>query len=136
MIRKITCHEFSGKIETYLKGRLDFIQEQRFIKHRKTCSRCNEEISTIFAEKAAEDGLGWIVNGGPEERFKHCLNSSTMLEYAKGQMTMEEREMVRDHMEVCSFCRGLVHAEIKVWEAEKVRRKSKRKEERTAFVER
>ncbi len=126
MIKKIACDEFSRNIQIHFEGRLDTIQEQRFIQHKKTCSKCNKVSSTFFAEKTAKEGFGWIVNGGPEEKSKHCLNSSTRLEYAKGELTKEEREEVRDHMKNCSYCKGLVRAEIKVWDAEKVHIKSKK----------
>ncbi len=127
MIKQITCKEFAKKVKFFFEGQLDHIQEARFIQHRKTCSKCNKLSSTYFAGRTAEEGFGWIVNGGRKEKFKHCFNSSTRLAYAKDEMTPDEREKVRDHMEACSLCRGLVHAEIKVWEAEKVRLRRKKK---------
>ncbi len=132
MIKQITCEEFAKKVQLHFEGQLDPIQEQRFIQHNKTCSKCNKLSSTYFAERTAEEGFGWIVNGGRKGKLKNCLNSSTRLEYAKDELTAEEREMVRDHIRNCSYCRGLVHAEIKVWEMERVRKKagSKKKEER------
>ena len=46
----------------------------------------------------AVDGFSWIIKGGTEEQSKYCLNSSTRLEYARGGMSREEGEMVRDHV--------------------------------------
>ena len=116
MIKQITCEDFSKNVQIYLEDLLDPIQEQRFIQHEKTCIKCKKLNSSFFVERTAEEGFGWIIKGGHEEKFKYCLNSSTRLEYVKDELTGEEKEIVRDHMKNCSYCRGHIHTEIKFWD--------------------
>jgi len=119
MTKLITCKEFEKIVRNYWEEKLDFIQKERFNQHAKTCPKCNKLSDKCFTEKMKEDFVGMLTR-----EQGHCLLPSTMMEYEKGELTLEEVGKFKAHTAVCSLCEGLVRAAIKIADAEKLRERA------------
>lgn len=83
---------------------LDPIETLRFEDHLEECEDCQEAVAQCEHDRMQCYGLKGLFGEGAPSEISGCFCEATLEEYLDDQLTLEERQLVDDHIDACYDC--------------------------------